>query len=155
MSENKSAFSYMEAERLKKEVKAFAIACIIFIAVALAAVIWSMTTPDDNAELKADNTRLEKEKISLNEIIKAQGAVITSLESQAGNLVLLNKSLEIENMALANQISDYNKFLFPWGNAVTKKLEETMDFRPLTILKCDDIACWLYRKAREFREFYR
>lgn len=154
MKQNASGF-IAEVNRLKKDKRDLAIIFVISLIVIAAMITCLVLALGNNAELKVKNANLEKEKSLLAFAIKKNNANIASLESQLGNLALVNKNLEIENMTLSNQIADTNRFLFPWGNSVTAKLEKTMDFRPLTVLKCDDIACWLLGKAKEFQDFYR
>ena len=151
MSENKSVFNYVEVEKLKENKKELAILCIILGIAILALAVWLTIVQGNNAEMKIKLEQKDK-------VIAAQWTVINGDNKTIEDLQDTEKELT-RQLAECNtgkeKLSREKEFLFPWGSEIANRVDDTVDFRFLTSIACDDIARWLIGKIGEFRKFYK
>lgn len=122
---------------------------LVIAVIVLAAALIGMTK---------ENTRLEEAITERDLLISELNAKITEKDSLIAAYDGAMKKLHQEVDNLKNEMSFMGaklQFLSPWAQSIANRIEKTFDFRPLTILKCDNVATWLRRQVEKFREHER
>jgi hypothetical protein len=124
---------------------------VIAIAAFLATLAWLIGAIGENVELKND---LEQRDRIIGEQWKVINKDNKDIEQFKDNEKRLIKQLAECNTG-KEKLSREKGFLFPWGSEIVSRVDDTVDFRSLTSIACDDIARWLFSKIGEFRRFYK